>query len=77
MSSRFAVVRFPPACFGHPDAEYPGAANALSKVAKFTKRHMEILQGECQNIYQPQRSFDSTCLRVPNIVYVLFAGRFR
>ncbi|RSL52208.1 hypothetical protein CEP51_015094 [Fusarium floridanum] len=52
------------------------AANALSKVAKFTKRHMEILQGECQNIYQPRRSFDSTCLRVPNIVYVLFAGRF-
>ncbi|KAF5005400.1 hypothetical protein FDECE_8147 [Fusarium decemcellulare] len=50
--------------------------NALTRLANFTNRHMGIIQRECDKIYQPQRSLDSTCLRIPNIVFVLFAGRF-
>ncbi|RSL41078.1 hypothetical protein CEP51_016622 [Fusarium floridanum] len=51
--------------------------NALFRLANFTERHMQTLLEECRNIYRPQSQLDSTCLRVPNIVYVLFAGRFR
>lgn len=38
---------------------------------------MQILLEERESVYRPQSQLDSTCLRVPNIVYVLFAGRFR
>ncbi|RSL43502.1 hypothetical protein CEP54_015067 [Fusarium duplospermum] len=50
--------------------------NALFRLANFTERHIQILLEESRSIYRPQRQLDSTCLRVPNIVYVLFAGRF-
>ncbi|KAF4471710.1 hypothetical protein FALBO_1379 [Fusarium albosuccineum] len=51
-------------------------ANALTRLASFTNRHMGMIQGECEKIYRPQRSLDSTCLRIPNIVHALFAGRY-
>ncbi|RSL88530.1 hypothetical protein CEP51_001649 [Fusarium floridanum] len=50
--------------------------NALFRLSNFNERHMQILVEESRSIYRPQSQLDSTCLRVPNIVYVLFAGRF-
>ncbi|KAM0438782.1 hypothetical protein ACHAPT_001541 [Fusarium lateritium] len=52
----------------------------LNTIASFTERHIdyliEHLESDARRIYKPTRALDSTCLRIPNIVYVLFAGRF-
>lgn len=57
-----------------------GVEKTLLKIASFTTRHFrfldEHLRGGAHGIYRPTASLKSTCLRVPNLVYILFAGRF-
>ena len=53
----------------------------LNQAAHFTDRHFQFLRqylsGEASNtIYKPEELLDSTRLRIPNIVFELYAGQF-
>ncbi|CAM1508775.1 Fc.00g056230.m01.CDS01 [Cosmosporella sp. VM-42] len=54
--------------------------NILNTISGFTERHIDILierlKGDTNEIFKPENPLDSTCLRIPNVIYVLFAGRF-